>query len=161
MARLRKVWWYLEGLASLGLRLYWKIPVHDPSSLLKPQFLMEIRLVQGSKKHINIKKLPTKLDLRPRPLDPETPPPPKILCALYFGGENDKHTEFGLRSLPPRTPSLTPSEILYVGFRCFSASSGKKKAYTALLQCRTFLCRKKWGPQRKDFGGGYGFPVFS
>ena len=21
-----------------------------------------------------------------------------------------------------------------------------------------FLCRKKWGPQRKDFGGRYGFP---
>ena len=39
-------------------------------------------------------------------------------------------------------------------------TSGKKKAYTALLQCRTFLCRKKWGPQRKDFGGGSGFPGF-
>ena len=38
--------------------------------------------------------------------------------------------------------------------------AGQKKAYTALLQCRTFLCRKKWGPQRKDFGGGYGFPGF-
>ena len=38
--------------------------------------------------------------------------------------------------------------------------SGEKKAYTALLQCRTFLCRKKWGLQRKDFGGGYGFPGF-
>ena len=38
--------------------------------------------------------------------------------------------------------------------------SGKKKPYTALLQCRTFLCRKKWGPQRKDFGGGYVFPGF-
>ena len=37
---------------------------------------------------------------------------------------------------------------------------GKKKPYTALLQCRTSLCRKKWGPQRKDFGGGYGFPGF-
>ena len=39
-------------------------------------------------------------------------------------------------------------------------NTGKKKAYTALLQCRTFLCRKKWGPQRKDFGGRYGFPGF-
>ena len=38
--------------------------------------------------------------------------------------------------------------------------AGKKKPYTALLQCRTFLCRKKWGPQRKNFGGGYGFPGF-
>ena len=38
--------------------------------------------------------------------------------------------------------------------------AGKKKAYTALLQRRTFLCRKKWGPQRKDFGGRYGFPGF-
>ena len=38
--------------------------------------------------------------------------------------------------------------------------SGKKQAYTAPLQCRTFLCRKKWGPQRKDFGGRYGFPGF-
>ena len=38
--------------------------------------------------------------------------------------------------------------------------AGEKKAYTALLQCRTFLCRKKWGLQRKDFGGGYGFPGF-
>ena len=36
---------------------------------------------------------------------------------------------------------------------------GKKKAYTALLQCRTFPLPKKWGPQRKDFGGGYGFLV--
>ena len=37
----------------------------------------------------------------------------------------------------------------------------KKKEYTALLQCRTFfLCRKEWGPQRKDFGGRYGFPGF-
>ena len=43
-------------------------------------------------------------------------------------------------------------------FRGFCA--GKKKAYTALLECRTELCRKKWGPQRKDFGGGYGFPGF-
>ena len=41
-----------------------------------------------------------------------------------------------------------------------SLNSGKKKPYTALLQCRTFLCRKKWGPQRKDCGGGYGFPGF-
>ena len=38
--------------------------------------------------------------------------------------------------------------------------TGKKKAYTALLQCRTCFPRKKWGPQRKDFGGGYGFPGF-
>ena len=22
------------------------------------------------------------------------------------------------------------------------------------------LCRKNWGPQRKDFGGGFGFPGF-
>ena len=38
--------------------------------------------------------------------------------------------------------------------------SGKKKAYTALLQGGTFLCRKKWEPQRQDFGGRYGFLVF-
>ena len=38
--------------------------------------------------------------------------------------------------------------------------AGTKQAYTALLQCRTFLSRKKWGPQRKDFGGRCGFPVF-
>ena len=38
--------------------------------------------------------------------------------------------------------------------------TGKKKAYTALLQCRTSLCRTKWGPQRKDIGGRYGFPGF-
>ena len=38
----------------------------------------------------------------------------------------------------------------------------RKKAYTALLQCRTFLRLKKNGvPQRKDFGGRYGFPGFS
>ena len=42
----------------------------------------------------------------------------------------------------------------------FPAISGEKKPYTALLQCRTFLCRKEWGPQREDFGGGYGFPGF-
>ena len=38
--------------------------------------------------------------------------------------------------------------------------TGKKKAYTAPLQCRIILCRKKWGPQRKDFGRRYGFPGF-
>ena len=37
---------------------------------------------------------------------------------------------------------------------------GNKKAYTVLLQRRTFFCRKKWGPQRRDFGGRYGFPGF-
>ena len=42
----------------------------------------------------------------------------------------------------------------------FLESSQGKKPYTALLECRTFLCRKKWVPQRKDFGGGYGFPGF-
>ena len=41
-----------------------------------------------------------------------------------------------------------------------SVKPGKKKAYTALLQRRTFLCRKKWGPQRKDLGGRYGFSGF-
>ena len=40
-----------------------------------------------------------------------------------------------------------------------SHPTGKKKAYTALVQCRTSLAGK-WGPQRKDFGGGYGFPGF-
>ena len=35
--------------------------------------------------------------------------------------------------------------------------AGKKKACTALLQCRTFRCRKKWGPPRKGFSGRYGF----
>ena len=25
---------------------------------------------------------------------------------------------------------------------------------------QNFSCRKKWGPQRKDLGGGYGFPGF-
>ena len=29
--------------------------------------------------------------------------------------------------------------------------SGKKKAYTALLQCRTFLCRKKMGSTEERF----------
>ena len=28
---------------------------------------------------------------------------------------------------------------------------GKRKAYTALLQCRTFLCRKKWGRRGEHF----------
>ena len=57
------------------------------------------------------------------------------------------------------------SEMFAIALRDFKPPaicdlSGKKKAYTALLQCRTFLCRKKWGPQRKDFGGGHGFPGF-
>ena len=30
----------------------------------------------------------------------------------------------------------------------YAPELGKKKAYTALLQCRTFLCQKKWGPHR-------------
>ena len=42
----------------------------------------------------------------------------------------------------------------------FREHTGKKKPYTALLQCRTFLRKKERGPQRKDFGGGYGFPGF-
>ena len=42
----------------------------------------------------------------------------------------------------------------------FPTFSGTKKAYTAPPQCGTFLCPKKWGPQRKDFGGRYGFHGF-
>ena len=42
----------------------------------------------------------------------------------------------------------------------FLSWTGKKKAYTALLQWGTFLCWKKWGTQRKAFGGRYGFPGF-
>ena len=38
--------------------------------------------------------------------------------------------------------------------------TGEEKAYTALLQWGTCLCRKKWGPQRKDFGGRYGLLGF-
>ena len=39
--------------------------------------------------------------------------------------------------------------------------AGKKKAYTALLQRGAFSLQKKnRGPQRKDFGGRYGFPWF-
>ena len=41
-----------------------------------------------------------------------------------------------------------------------SLKAGKKKAYTALLQWGILLCPQKWGPQRKDFGGRYGFPGF-
>ena len=39
---------------------------------------------------------------------------------------------------------------------------GKRKAYTALLQYRTFSFAEKMGSQRKDFGGIYiyGFLVF-
>ena len=44
--------------------------------------------------------------------------------------------------------------------RASSVYSREKKAYTALLQCRTFLCRKKWGPLRNDFGGRCGLPGF-
>ena len=58
-----------------------------------------------------------------------------------------------------RFPPLPPKIARYVLPAPWRIpNSGKKKAYTALLQCRTFLCRKKWGPQRKDFGGRYGFP---
>ena len=32
--------------------------------------------------------------------------------------------------------------------------------FTALPRWGTFLCRKKWGPQRNNFGGRYGFPSF-
>ena len=57
-----------------------------------------------------------------------------------------------------------PKPFVILGFcghtAAFGSFPGKKKAYTALLQCRTFLCRKKWGPQRKNFGGRYGFPGF-
>ena len=56
--------------------------------------------------------------------------------------------------------SLLLRKSLTVVRQNFTMFTGKKKAYTALLQCRTFLCRKKWGPQRKDFGGGYGLPGF-
>ena len=39
-------------------------------------------------------------------------------------------------------------------------SSGKKKAYTALLQCRTFLCRKKMGSTEERFRWWIWFPGF-
>ena len=42
----------------------------------------------------------------------------------------------------------------------FCPLTGKKKAYTALLQYRTFLCWKKWGPQSKEFSGRYACPGF-
>ena len=51
-------------------------------------------------------------------------------------------------------------ELFPLWIRTKGIKIGKKKAYTALLQCKTFLCRKKLGPQRKDFGGRNGFPGF-
>ena len=61
--------------------------------------------------------------------------------------------------------SLTSKNVLIIDFAVISilrlsALIWEKQASTALLQCRTFLCRKRWGPQRKDFGGRYGFLIF-
>ena len=39
-------------------------------------------------------------------------------------------------------------------------STGKKKPYTALLQCRTFLCRKKMGSTEERFWWWIWFPWF-
>ena len=66
-----------------------------------------------------------------------------------FGPSIHKMKGFSTNSPPKAHPNFAQN-----------LETGKKKAYTALLQRRTFLCRKKWGPQRKDFGGKYGFPGF-
>ena len=44
--------------------------------------------------------------------------------------------------------------------RDMTLCSWEKESVHRLLQCRTFLCRKKLEAQRKDFGGRYGFLVF-
>ena len=70
-------------------------------------------------------------------------------------------------SFPSLAPSLNPNEpaalktTTVVTGEHWTGSLGKRKhTPPCSLQCRTVLCRKKWGPQRKDFGGGYGFPGF-
>ena len=60
------------------------------------------------------------------------------------------------RALRARNPQKVSERVS----RGLPAAGSNQKVYTALLQCRTFLCRKKWGPQRKDFGGRYSFPCF-
>ena len=57
-------------------------------------------------------------------------------------------------------PLETPAIFVSLTFRWDLKVFWEKKACTALLQCRTFLCPKKWRPQRKDFGARYGFPGF-
>ena len=69
---------------------------------------------------------------------------PSIFCHI-FGRK-----QAGPQKTGPDPPPPNSAEPL----------AGKKKAHTALHQWGSFLCRKKWGPQRKDFGGGYGFPGF-
>ena len=71
---------------------------------------------QAPKKYINIKKWPQKLDLRPPPPSRPWDPSLKILYALYFAGKNDASIKNSGPKPPSQTPSLTPSEILYVGF---------------------------------------------
>ena len=56
-----------------------------------------------------------KLDLRPPPRTLR-PPPLLILYSLYIAGKNDTSIKNSGPETPSRTPSLTPSEILDVGF---------------------------------------------
>ena len=41
-----------------------------------------------------------------------------------------------------------------------AAFAEEKKAYTACSSAELFFAEKKWGLQRKDFGGRYGLPGF-
>ena len=42
----------------------------------------------------------------------------------------------------------------------FVTKLGKRKHTPPCSSAELFFAEKKWGPQRKDFGGGYGFPGF-
>ena len=43
---------------------------------------------------------------------------------------------------------------------CLTLIREKESLYRPAPVTNFFLPKKKGGPQRKDFGGGYGFPVF-
>ena len=44
--------------------------------------------------------------------------------------------------------------------RTFGQTLGKRKHTPPCSNAELFFAEKKWGPQRKDFGGRYGFPGF-
>ena len=58
-------------------------------------------------------------------------------------------------------PFQFPLQISCFKFRLLSFTFlGKRKRTPPCSSAELFFAEKKWGLQRKDFGGGYGFPGF-
>ena len=66
----------------------------------------------------------------------------------------------GMQELLCAQPVGQKSLCTTVGKKLLLSFAGRKKKKRTPLAPGAELCREKWGPQRKDFGGGYGFPGF-